>query len=150
MKVLVTGGAGYIGSVTAAELLKAGHQVVVFDNLSQGHQAAVPAGAELIVGDLLDAAAVGRIFAQHAEFTSSLVRLPSSLDAAASAERVRQSYLRQFISGRRSWLDVMNSFQETTSADISVVDTETTALSAMDRLLLLTGRWRLDIKDPSQ
>jgi adhesin transport system outer membrane protein len=76
--------------------------------------------------------------------------LPSSLDAAASAERVRQSYLRQFISGRRSWLDVMNSFQETTSADISVVDTETTALSAMDRLLLLTGRWRLEIKDPSQ
>jgi UDP-glucose 4-epimerase len=67
MKVLVTGGAGYIGSVTAAELLKAGHQVVVFDNLSQGHQAAVPAGAELIVGDLLDAAAVGRIFAQHAD-----------------------------------------------------------------------------------
>ena len=91
-----------------------------------------------------------QIFAQHAEFTSSLVRLPSSLDAAASAERVRQSYLRQFISGRRSWLDVMNSFQETTSADISVVDTETTALSAMDRLLLLTGRWRLEIKDPSQ
>jgi adhesin transport system outer membrane protein len=91
-----------------------------------------------------------QIFAQHAEFSSSLARLPSSLDAAASAERVRQSYLRQFISGRRSWLDVMNSFQETTSADISVVDAETTALSAMDRLLLLTGRWRLEIKDPSQ
>ncbi len=40
MKVLVTGGAGYIGSVAAEELIKAGHTVVVFDNLSRGHQAA--------------------------------------------------------------------------------------------------------------
>ena len=41
MKVLVTGGAGYIGSVTVEQLIKAGHQVAVFDNLSQGHRAAI-------------------------------------------------------------------------------------------------------------
>jgi UDP-glucose 4-epimerase len=54
MRVLVTGGAGYIGSVVAEELLQAGHQVVVFDNLSRGHRQAVPKDAELIVGDLAD------------------------------------------------------------------------------------------------
>lgn len=41
MNVLVTGGAGYIGSVTVAELLGAGHKVVVYDNLSKGHREAI-------------------------------------------------------------------------------------------------------------
>ena len=52
MKVLVTGGAGYIGSVTVEQLVEAGNQVAVFDNLSQGHRAAVHEDAEFIVGDL--------------------------------------------------------------------------------------------------
>ena len=52
MKVLVTGGAGYIGSVTVEQLIKAGHQVAVFDNLSQGHREAVHEDAEFIIGDL--------------------------------------------------------------------------------------------------
>ena len=54
MRVLVTGGAGYIGSVVAELLLAAGHEVRVFDNLSKGHREAVPEGAELVVGDLLE------------------------------------------------------------------------------------------------
>lgn len=58
MRVLVTGGAGYIGSICAAVALEAGHQVAVFDNLRNGHRAAVPEGAELIVGDLLDPGAL--------------------------------------------------------------------------------------------
>jgi UDP-glucose 4-epimerase len=62
MKVLVTGGAGYIGSVTAAELIRAGHQVVVFDNLYQGHRQAVPPEAELVVGDLADRNALAALF----------------------------------------------------------------------------------------
>ena len=52
MKVLVTGGAGYIGSITSEVLLNRGHDVVVFDNLSQGHRAAVPSAAEWVEGDL--------------------------------------------------------------------------------------------------
>ncbi len=52
MKVLVTGGAGYIGSVTVEQLIKAGHQVAVFDNLSQGHRAAIHEDADFIMGDL--------------------------------------------------------------------------------------------------
>lgn len=52
MKVLVTGGAGYVGSVATEELIRAGHEVVVFDNLSQGHREAVHPQARLVVGDL--------------------------------------------------------------------------------------------------
>ena len=52
MRLLVTGGAGYIGSVVAAQLLAAGHAVVVLDDLSTGHADAVPAGARFVRGDL--------------------------------------------------------------------------------------------------
>jgi UDP-glucose 4-epimerase len=55
MKLLVTGGAGYIGSIVAQQLLDADHEVVVLDNLSRGHREAVPAGARLAEVDLLDA-----------------------------------------------------------------------------------------------
>jgi UDP-glucose 4-epimerase len=58
MKLLVTGGAGYIGSIVAQQLLDAGHDVVVLDNLSRGHPEAVPQGARLAEVDLLDADAV--------------------------------------------------------------------------------------------
>jgi UDP-glucose 4-epimerase len=52
MKLLVTGGAGYIGSVVAAQLIEAGHEVVVLDDLSTGHPDAVPPGALFVQGDL--------------------------------------------------------------------------------------------------
>lgn len=54
MKVLVTGGAGYIGSVTVERLLDAGHEVVVFDNLERGHRKAVDPRAAFRKGDLRD------------------------------------------------------------------------------------------------
>lgn len=58
MKVFVTGGAGYIGSVAVEELVAAGHEVMVFDNLSLGHREAVHPSAKLVVGDLADIAAI--------------------------------------------------------------------------------------------
>ncbi|RFS86290.1 UDP-glucose 4-epimerase GalE [Actinomadura spongiicola] len=57
MKLLVTGGAGYVGSVVSAQLLEAGHEVVVLDDLSTGHEDAVPDGARLVRGTLRDTAA---------------------------------------------------------------------------------------------
>ncbi len=65
MKVVVTGGAGYIGSVTVEELVKTGAEVVVFDDLSLGHRAAVHPQATLVVGDLADRAAVDTLLAEH-------------------------------------------------------------------------------------
>jgi UDP-glucose 4-epimerase len=63
MKILVTGGAGYIGSAVAQQLLDAGHEVTVFDNLSHGHRAAVPARAAFVQGDTLDRAALDAVLA---------------------------------------------------------------------------------------
>ena len=55
MKVLVTGGAGYIGSVAASQLVEAGHETVVLDDLSKGHREAVPEATRLLQGNLMDA-----------------------------------------------------------------------------------------------
>lgn len=56
MKLLVTGGAGYVGSVCAAHLVDAGHDVTVLDDLSTGHKDAVPDGARFVEADLAEAA----------------------------------------------------------------------------------------------
>jgi len=65
MPVLVTGGAGYIGSHTVLALTDLGEQVVVLDDLSTGTRKAVPASARLIVGDVGDSAFVQRVIAEH-------------------------------------------------------------------------------------
>src|SRR2546421_7024893 len=54
MKILVVGGAGYIGSVCAELLLDEGHGVTIFDNLSEGHRAAIDPRAQFVEGDLQD------------------------------------------------------------------------------------------------
>jgi UDP-glucose 4-epimerase len=58
MKLLVTGGAGYIGSIVGRQLVSGGHEVIVLDNLERGHLDAVPEGARLLVVDLRDREAV--------------------------------------------------------------------------------------------
>jgi UDP-glucose 4-epimerase len=63
--LLVTGGAGYVGSHAVVELLARGHKVVVFDNLYQGHREAVPAEANFVRGDLCDRGAVAAVFKAH-------------------------------------------------------------------------------------
>ena len=65
MSILVTGGAGYIGSIVTEELIDQGEQVVVFDNLSYGHRAAVHPDAAFVEGDLADRGAVRAVFERH-------------------------------------------------------------------------------------
>ncbi|HEY2003568.1 MAG TPA: NAD-dependent epimerase/dehydratase family protein [Candidatus Saccharimonadia bacterium] len=65
MKLLVTGGAGFVGGRVAAKLLEADHQVTVFDDLSVGHKDSVPDNATLIEGDLRDLVAVSRAVSGH-------------------------------------------------------------------------------------
>jgi UDP-glucose 4-epimerase len=65
MRILVTGGAGYIGSVVTERLVERGADVLVYDNLSQGHAGAVDPGARLIEGDLADVPHLERVFARH-------------------------------------------------------------------------------------
>src|SRR5688572_2576132 len=66
MRVLVTGGAGYIGSVITDQLVAGGHRVVVYDNLSKGHADAVNEEATFVQGDLLDARAVKHALVSNA------------------------------------------------------------------------------------
>jgi len=66
MRVFVTGGAGYIGSICVEQLLNAGYQVTVFDNLTEGHRAAVDARARFVQGDLADQKAIERALKESA------------------------------------------------------------------------------------
>ncbi|MBR7518474.1 NAD-dependent epimerase/dehydratase family protein, partial [Mycobacterium tuberculosis] len=63
--ILVTGGAGYIGSTVTRLLAARGYEAIVFDNLSTGHAEAVPAGVPLVVGDVGDAAALDKVFTDY-------------------------------------------------------------------------------------
>ena len=65
MRVLVTGGAGYIGSTVARQLVETGNEVIVLDNLSQGHRAAVPEEATFVHGDLQNRDLIDRTLADH-------------------------------------------------------------------------------------
>lgn len=65
MRILVTGGAGYIGSVVVERLLGAGLEAIVYDNLSQGHRESVLPGAEFIQGEILDRKALESALAKH-------------------------------------------------------------------------------------
>lgn len=65
MRVLLTGGAGYVGSHVLREMLAAGYDAVVLDHLSKGHKESVPADVPLEIVDLADKAALDRVFAQY-------------------------------------------------------------------------------------
>ena len=61
MRILVTGGAGYVGGTVAQLMLDQGHQVVVYDNLCHAHRSMIPAEAEFVEGDLADRAAMEKL-----------------------------------------------------------------------------------------
>src|SRR5436309_14724356 len=87
MKLLVTGGAGYIGSVVAAQLLEAGHEVVVLDNLERGHRAALPAGSALVEADLEDATATRAALADGFDAVLHFAALALMAESVAQPER---------------------------------------------------------------
>ena len=90
MRILVTGGAGYIGSVVSEELLQAGHEVVVFDNLSRGHRQAVPKKAELVVGDLADRACLDELFRSRA--IDAVMHFAALIEAGESMKAPEQFF----------------------------------------------------------
>jgi UDP-glucose 4-epimerase len=84
-RILVTGGAGYIGSVVVAQLLERGYQPVVLDNLSHGHRAALPSAANLIVGDIADRAALDRVFFEYRP--QAVMHFAAFIEAGESMQR---------------------------------------------------------------
>ena len=89
MRVLVTGGAGYIGSHAALMLGQAGHEIVVLDNLSAGHAWAVLSG-EFVEADLADAPAMDSLFAAHA--FDAAVHFAAHIEVAESVENPLKYY----------------------------------------------------------
>jgi UDP-glucose 4-epimerase len=104
MGVLVTGGAGYIGSVAAACLAAAKEQVVVLDNLSTGHRRAVPDGAEFIKGNISEAALLEAVFATH-EIDTVMHFAAFSLVAESCAEPLK--YFENNVVGAHALLKAM-------------------------------------------
>jgi UDP-glucose 4-epimerase len=85
MNVLVTGGAGYIGSATSAYLIRAGHQVTVYDNLIRGHRAAIPSEARFFQGDIGDSAALD-ILLQSQAF-DAVIHFAALIEAGESMQQ---------------------------------------------------------------
>src|ERR1035437_5727115 len=103
MKLLVTGGAGYIGSIVTGQLLGAGHQVPVLGNLERGHREAVPEQAQLVVADLLDCDAVRRTLADGFDGVLHFAALALVGESVSHPER----YYRTNVGGTLNLLDSM-------------------------------------------
>ena len=106
MRILVTGGAGYIGSVSVEAFLDAGHEVTVLDDLSTGHRAAVTAGATLEVGSYSEIAAVTALL-QKRQIDAVLHCAARSLVGESMTDPAK--YFRENVAGGIALLDAMRA-----------------------------------------
>jgi UDP-glucose 4-epimerase len=104
MNVLVTGGAGYVGSIVSEELLKEAHQVIVLDNLQQGHKEAVPLEAEFVLADICDAQALNDVFRR---FKTDAVMHMAAETAVESSMTDPKRYFQNNVVGGINLLDTM-------------------------------------------
>jgi UDP-glucose 4-epimerase len=105
VKLLVTGGAGYIGSIVAAQLIQNGHEVVVLDNLERGHREAVPPAARLVEADLLDREAVMLTLGEGFEAVLHFAALALVSESVSHPER----YYRTNVGGTLNLLEAMTA-----------------------------------------
>ena len=103
MKLLVTGGAGYIGSVVAHQLLQEGHETVILDNLTKGHEGAVPEGCRFVGGDLLDPGWVRDALAEGFDGVLHFAALSLVAESVEQPER----YYRNNVCGTLNLLEAM-------------------------------------------
>ena len=111
MKVLVTGGAGYIGGTVAQMLLEAGHKVVVYDNLSHGHRWSVPREAVFVEGELADRERLARLFAEEAEAGAAfdgVMHFAALIEAGESMQRP-ELYFRNNTASTLALLEAMTA-----------------------------------------
>ena len=97
MRVLVTGGAGYIGSVVTEQLIADGSQVFVYDNLSKGHREAVVPGAELVEAELSDSSTLKQIL--HDRKIEAVIHMAASSLVGESVENPNKYYRNNVTAG---------------------------------------------------
>jgi UDP-glucose 4-epimerase len=105
VKLLVTGGAGYIGSIVAHQLLQEGHEVTILDNLSKGHERAVPDGCRFAETDLLDPVGVHDALAEGFDGVLHFAALSLVGESVEQPER----YYRNNVCGTLNLLEAMNA-----------------------------------------
>lgn len=108
MKILVTGGGGYIGSVTTAALVEAGHLVTVYDNFNKGHRASVAKAARIIDADLADRAALSA--AMHEGEFEGVVHMAASIEAGESM-KAPEKYFRNNTANALTLLEAVLEFR---------------------------------------
>jgi UDP-glucose 4-epimerase len=97
MNILVTGGAGYIGSVVTEELLKDGHGVVVYDNLSKGHRESVPEEAVFVEADIADTEKLTETF--RANEVEAVIHMAASSLVGESVQEPLKYYKNNVVAG---------------------------------------------------
>jgi len=104
MKVVVTGGAGYIGATAVQALLENGHEVIVYDSLTKGHPEAVPPAAQLVRGDIADRERLDRVFREHNP--EAVMHLAAWIEAGESMS-VPEKYFRNNSASTLTLLEAM-------------------------------------------
>jgi UDP-glucose 4-epimerase len=118
MRVLVTGGAGFIGSITVERLIASGEEVIVLDDLSQGHRAAVHSTAHFVEGTLADAALVDSVLAEYK---------PDAIMHFASRTLVGESMEQPFLYIGENITNGLNLFQAAVKHSIKQIIVSSTA-----------------------
>ena len=103
MRLLVTGGAGYVGSVVAHQLVEAGHEAVVLDNLTKGHERAIPEGTGFVRVDLLDREATREALSEGFDGVLHFAALSLVGESVEQPER----YYRNNVCGTLNLLEAM-------------------------------------------
>ncbi len=104
MRVLVTGGAGYVGATTVRLLRAEGHQVVVYDNLSNGHREAIPSDVLLVAGDIADRSKLDSALREHCP--EAVLHFAGSIEAGESMT-APEKYFRNNSAGTLTLLEAM-------------------------------------------
>ncbi|MFN2577632.1 MAG: UDP-glucose 4-epimerase GalE [Pyrinomonadaceae bacterium] len=104
MRILITGGAGYIGSVVTEELLNDGHEATVFDNLVKGHRAAVDPRAKFVQADLIDSDALRRALKENQ--IEAVIHMAAHSLVGESVEQPAKYFANNLVAGLRL-IDVM-------------------------------------------
>ena len=118
MRVMVTGGAGYIGSVVTEQLLLDGHEVVVYDNLEKGHRAAVVAPAEFVQADLADGEKLREVLTTHG--IDSVMHMAAHALVGESCEQPAKYY-------RNNVVNALNLLEAMRATDVTRIVFSSTA-----------------------